>query len=102
MTGAAPPGVLPVQDAVAQVRALLRLRWQMARTPGVRLLLCVAGALLVWVTTLCLQAGDVLERAALEAAAALAPEAYLGLGLLALAAALAAGGGGEVVPPEQL
>jgi len=91
-----------VTGAGAQLRALLALRWQMTRAPGVRLVLCLAGLAVLWLLALCLRSAGALEPAALETAAALAPEAFLGFGVLALVAPLTAGGGSEVVPAEQL
>lgn len=88
-------------SAARQVLALLALRWQMARGPGVRLAVCLAGLGAGWLLMLSLQAAGALEPAALETAAALAPEAFLGFAVLALIAPLTAAGG-EVVPPEQL
>ena len=88
--------------AGSQLRALLALRWQMARAPGVHLAVCLAGVVVLWLLSACLRAGGALEPAALETAASLAPEAFLGFGVLALVAPLTAGGGAEVVPAEQL
>lgn len=88
--------------AVLQVRALLALRWQMVRTPGVKLCAVVAVAALAWLTSLVLGSAPALEPAALQTAVQLAPEAFLGFGVLALVSPLMAGGGAEVVPPDQL
>lgn len=88
--------------AAAQVRALLALRWQMTRSPGLRLGLCLAVAVVGWLLTVCLRSAGALAPPVLQTAAELAPQAYLGFGVLAMIAPLTAGGGGEVVPADQL
>ena len=88
--------------AVGQLRALLALRWQMARTPGLRMGLVLGAVGLGWLLTLVLGSGDGLDAPTLATALELAPTAYLGFGLLAVVAPLTAGGGNEVVPPDQL
>ena len=92
----APPG------AVRQVRALLALRWQMSREPGVRLGVVLAALVAGWLLQLVLRTGEALDPVTLATALELAPAAYLGFGALAVAAPLTAGGGNEVVPPDQL
>jgi hypothetical protein len=88
--------------AALQLRALLRLRWQMLRSPRLRALLPVlalAGAALL---VLALRSADRLDAAVLATAVDLAPQAFLGFGVLAVVAPLTAGGGNEVVPQDQL
>lgn len=86
-----------------QVRALLALRWQMVRTPGVKLgVSLVAVGLLFLLVKVAQFSGSGLNPAALETAKQLAPQAFLGFGVLAVVAPLTAGGGSEVVPPDQL
>lgn len=87
---------------VTQLRALLALRWQMARTPGLRLGILLAALLLGWLLTLALDSGANLDAVQLATAVELAPAAFLGFGALAVIAPLTAGGGSEVVPPDQL
>lgn len=88
--------------AVAQLRALMALRWQMARTPGLRLAMVLGALAAGWLLTLVLGSADVLDEPTLATAVELAPAAYLGFGALALIAPLTAGGGIEVVPADQL
>ena len=89
-------------SAVAQLRALLTLRWQMARTPGLRVGIVLGALVLLWLLTLVLGSADALDAPTLATAIELAPAAYLGFGVLAVIAPLTAGGGNEVVPPDQL
>ena len=88
--------------AVGQLRALLALRWQMARTPGLRAGLVLGALGLGWLLSVVLGSGEGLDGPTLATAIELAPTAYLGFGLLAVVAPLTAGGGNEVVPPDQL
>lgn len=89
--------------SVTQVRALLALRWQMVRTPGVKLGITLVGLGVAFLLVKVAQfSGSGLDPAALETARQLAPQAFLGFGVLAVVAPLTAGGGGEVVPPDQL
>lgn len=88
--------------AFAQLQALLALRWQIARAPGLRLALFLGGLVVVWLLVGALGTADGLDDAALTTAAALAPQALLGVAVLALVAPLTAGGGAEVVPAAQL
>ena len=92
-----------IPGAATQVRALLSLRWEMVRTPGLRLGLGLVALgvayLLVEVARL---TGHGLEPAALETARRLAPQAYLGFGVLAVVAPLTAGGGNDVIPSQEL
>lgn len=88
--------------ASTQLRALMALRWQMARTPGLRLGIVLGAVALGWLVSLVLGSGEGLDAPTLATAVELAPTAYLGFGLLAVVAPLTAGGGNEVVPPDQL
>ena len=88
--------------ALTQLRALMALRWQMARAPGLRFTIVLAGLAAGWLLTIALRSADALDAPALATAVELAPAAYLGFGALALIAPLTAGGGNEVVPPDQL
>ncbi len=85
-----------------QLGALFGLRWQMMRGRGPRIVLpgvlVLVGLLLVAAAT---SAGS-LTGPALATAVELAPQAFLGFGVLAVIAPLTAGGGNEVVPPDQL
>ena len=89
-------------SGLSQVGALLALRWQMTRAPGVRIGLVAGAALLLWLLILAVGSAGSLDAPALETAVELAPSAFLGFGLLALVAPLTAGGGAEVVPSDQL
>lgn len=88
--------------AWAQVRALLGLRWQMVRSPSTRLVIRLAALLLVYLLVLAARSAGLYEKAALETAVKLAPQAFLGFGVLAVVAPLTAGGGNELFPPDQL
>ena len=89
-------------SATAQLRALLALRWQMARAPGLRFGIVLGAVAVCWILTLVVGSADGLDPVSLGTAVELAPAAYLGFGLLAVVAPLTAGGGNEVVPPDQL
>ena len=89
-------------SAGRQLSALLGLRWQMARAPGLRLSLVLGAMVLFWLLTLVVGSADELDGPSLATAVQLAPAAYLGFGLLAVVAPLTAGGGSEIVPPDQL
>ena len=89
-------------SALAQLRALLALRWQMARAPGLRLAILLAALFLGWLLSLALGSADSLDAPTLATAIEIAPQAFLGFGALAVIAPLTAGGGNEVVPPDQL
>ena len=84
------------------MRALLALRWQMTRSAGLRAATGLAVVGTLWLLVACLHSAGALAPDVLETAAQLAPQAYLGFGVLALIAPLTAGGGGEVVPADQL
>ena len=88
--------------ALTQLGALLALRWQMARGPGVRLALVLSALAVLWLLALVLGSGHSVDAATLATAVDVAPAAYLGFGVLALVAPLTAGGGHDVVPPDQL
>ena len=88
--------------ATAQVRALLALRWQMTRTPGLRLGLVLGAVALAWLLQVVMTSGDELDAPTLATAIELAPSAVLGFAVLAVIAPLTSGGGNEVVPPDQL
>jgi len=91
-----------VTRPTTQVRALLALRWQMARTPGLRLGLVLGAVGLAWLLQVVLTSADALDAPTLATAVELAPSTFLGFGVLAVIAPLTAGGGNEVVPPDQL
>ena len=91
-----------MSPAVAQLVALLRLRWRMVRSGGVRLGLVLTVVLLGWLLELALTSGHAVDSPTLATALELAPSAYLGFGFLAVVAPLASGGGNELVPPDQL
>jgi hypothetical protein len=91
-----------VTGAGSQLRALLALRWQMARQPGLRFGIVLGAVFLLWLLGQVLGSGDALDAPTLGTAVELAPAAFLGFGVLALLAPLTAGGGNEVVPPDQL
>lgn len=85
-----------------QLAALLRLRWQMLRTPGAKLGTVLAGLLLAWLLRAVADSGELLQQEVLATAIELAPGAFLGFGVLAVIAPLTAGGGHQVVPPDEL
>ncbi|MCW2615224.1 MAG: hypothetical protein JWN08_2218, partial [Frankiales bacterium] len=89
-------------SATTQLRALMALRWQMARTPGLRFGIVLGAVALGWLLSLVLGSADGLDAPSLATAVELAPTAFLGFGLLAVIAPLTAGGGNEVMPPDQL
>lgn len=87
---------------LAQLRALMALRWRMLRTPGAKATAVVCGLLLAWLLRLAIGSHDLIGAAAVATAVDIAPGAFLGFGVLAMIAPLTAGGGHEVVPPDQL
>jgi hypothetical protein len=91
-----------VTGPLAQLGALLALRWQMARAPGTRLGVVVGVAFVLELLVLVLGSGRHVDAVTLATAIELAPAAYLGFAGLAVLAPLAAGGGHDVVPPDQL
>lgn len=88
--------------ALAQLRALASLRWQMMRGNGARLALCTAPLVVIWFTYLAVRSATSVTEPALVAATELAPAAFLGFAVLAVIAPLTAGGGIEMVPSSQL
>ncbi len=86
---------------LTQLRALLALRWQMARAPGVRLATLLGGVLLVWLLVQAVRTGRALDIALLATAIEVAPAAYAGFGVLAVLAPLTTGGG-HLVPDDEL
>ncbi len=96
MSGRTLPG------AFAQLRGLLALRWQLVRTPGVKLASCFGALALLELLVLSGGSTADLPAAALATVRELAPQAFLGFGVLAVIAPLTAGGGHEIVPPDQL
>jgi hypothetical protein len=86
----------------AQTAALLGLRWQMIRTPGIKFAIGFGVVVLVWLLQLAMSSTGALEPAALATAVDLAPQAFLGFAVLAIIAPLTVGGGTQVVPPDQL
>ena len=88
--------------ALRQLRALLHLRWQMVRSPSVRLALVSAPFVVAALMAAALTSADDLRPEVFDAAVSAAAAAYLGFGLLAVIAPLTAGGGAEVVPADQL
>ena len=85
-----------------QLAALLALRWQMARTPGLRVSIVLSALAVGWLLSLVLGSDRSLDTVQLATAIELAPAVFLGFGGLAVIAPLTAGGGNEVVPPDQL
>ena len=88
--------------SLVQLGALLALRWQMARSAGVRLTVVLGCAFVAWLLVQAAQVGERIDAAALGTAVQLAPATYLGFGVLAVLAPLAAGGSSELVPPDEL
>lgn len=88
--------------ALTQLRALVWLRWQMVRSPGARIAICLSPILLIWFVQLAISSATTLTQPALVAALELAPAAFLGFGVLAVIAPLTAGGGNEILPTSQL
>jgi hypothetical protein len=91
-----------VTNAFAQLRALAWLRWQMIRTPGVKLALCLSVLVTLWLLQAVATSAPVLDPPLLAASIELAPAAFLGFAVLAVVAPLTAGGGNELVPSAQL
>jgi hypothetical protein len=81
---------------------LFGLRWQMIRSNGVRAALVLVLAFVVWLMVVVAGAASALEPAAFKTAVELAPQAFLGFGVLAVIAPLTAGGGNEIIPPDQV
>lgn len=85
-----------------QLRALFGLRWQMVRSDGVRVGLVLVVVGLGWLLLLIARGAGSLDPIEAATAVELAPEVFLGFGVLALIAPLTAGGGNEIIPPDQL
>jgi len=91
-----------VTGAGTQVRALLLLRWQMTRAPGLRIAVVLTALGLGWLLQVVVAAAGGLDDPVLGTVVELAPSVYLGFAGLAVIAPLTAGGGNELVPPDQL
>lgn len=91
-----------MSGTLRQLRALLAVRWQMARAPGVRLGLVLGVLVVLWLLSEVSRTGQLVDTATLGAAVQIAPAAFLGFGLLAVLSPLASGGGDELVPQDQL
>jgi len=74
--------------AFAQLRGLLALRWQLVRTPGVKLASCFGALALLELLVLSGGSTADLPAAALATVRELAPQAFLGFGVLAVIAPL--------------
>lgn len=85
-----------------QLRALFGLRWQMVRSDMVRVALILTGLFVLWLMYAVANGATLLDPAATRTAVELAPQAFLGFGVLAVIAPLTAGGGIEVIPPDQV
>src|SRR3954470_14077910 len=89
-------------NAWKQLRALMSLRWQMTRTPGVKSVLLLLPFLVAWLLYAVAASASDLDPSQMAAAVEIAPAAFLGFAVLAVIAALTAGGGTELVPASQL
>lgn len=89
-------------SAAGQLRALLRLRWQMLRSAGARAALIVSAVLVCWLLYAAVGVRSAVDAPTLATALELAPAAFLGFGALAVIAPLTSGGGSEVIPADQL
>ncbi|MCW2608449.1 MAG: hypothetical protein JWO60_3142, partial [Frankiales bacterium] len=85
-----------------QLRALFGLRWQMLRGLRARTGLLVVVLVVALLLVAAARSAGSLTGPALMTAIELAPQAFLGFGVLAMIAPLTAGGGNEIVPPDQL
>ncbi|MCW2599420.1 MAG: hypothetical protein JWM02_1249 [Frankiales bacterium] len=85
-----------------QLRALFGLRWRMIRSDGVRVAMILVVIFLIWLMVLVAHGAAALDEVQLATAVEVAPQAFLGFGVLAVIAPLTAGGGNEIVPPDQL
>ncbi len=88
--------------ATRQLRALLRLRWQMMRSRPAQAVLLLAPVVVALLMVAAVRSPAHLDPDALVAALSAAGPSYLGFGLLAVIAPLTAGGGTEVMPTSQL
>lgn len=91
-----------ITGSATQLRALFGLRWQMIRSDGLRIGFLVIGAFLLWLLGVVAHGAALLDPVRAATAVELAPETFLGFGVLALIAPLTAGGGNEILPPDQL
>lgn len=91
-----------ITSAWVQVRALLRLRWQMVRHDGIRGALILTACAVAYLVVLVANGVGSLDPAVVKAARDVAPQAFFGFGVLAFVAPLTAGGGNEIFPPDQL
>lgn len=89
-------------SAVRQVRALFALRWQMIRSDGVRAAVVLIAIGIAYLLVLVAGGAQKLDPVQVATAVEVAPQAFLGFGVLALIAPLTAGGGNEVLPSSQL
>ncbi|MGB8652721.1 MAG: hypothetical protein WCD35_18890, partial [Mycobacteriales bacterium] len=88
---------------MGQLRALVGLRWQMVRSPRVRVGLLLLALALPLLVVLAGTAGQVARSASLSFnVLLLSPTLFLGFAVLAVVAPLSSGGGNELFPPEQL
>ncbi len=90
--------MIPVQ----QLRALLRIRWQMMRSRRTQGILLAAPVVVGLLMAAAVHSAENLTPDALVAVLAAAAPSFLGFGLLAVIAPLTAGGGTEVMPASQL
>ncbi len=88
--------------SLSQLRGLFSLRWRMIRSDGIRAALIIAVLVVVWLAFLVASGAHALDDIRAATAIELAPQAFLGFGVLALIAPLTTGGGNEVVPSSQL
>ena len=86
---------------LAQLGALLALRWQMLRAPGARLASLLGGVLLAWLLARAVRAGSALDIPLLATAIEVAPAAYAGFAALAVLSPLTAAST-HLVPDDQL
>lgn len=87
---------------VRQLRALLRIRWQMMRSRRTQAILLLAPMIVLMLMVAAVSSADRVSPDVLVAAISAAAPSFLGFGLLAIIAPLTAGGGTEVMPASQL
>lgn len=88
--------------SATQLRALFGLRWQMVRSDGVRAAAILVAVGIGLLMLLVARGASAIDPVQVATAVELAPQAFLGFGVLALIAPLTAGGGNDVVPSDQL
>ncbi len=88
--------------SLVQARALFVLRWHMIRSDGARIAMLLVLLALGWLLQSVARGVGALDPIQIATAVEVAPETFLGFGVLALIAPLTAGGGNEVVPSSQL